>query len=122
MVDSERRPEEELTPERLLHADPKGSPAKIAAFQYITVAVFVFLISGFWKLQVQNPDVYIEAAERNRIKSTPILAPRGKILDREGRIIVDNKASYSLLLNRDSIQDDHLTPICEALQLDEADV
>ncbi len=103
IVENERRSEEELTPERLLHDDPKGSPGKIAVFQYLTVAVFVFLISGFWKLQVQNPDFYSEAAERNRIKSTPILAARGKILDRDGRVIVDNKASYSLLLNRDSV-------------------
>lgn len=118
IVETERRQEEELTPERLLHDDPKGSPGKIAIFQYVTVAVFIFLISGFWKLQVQNPDVYSEAAERNRIKSTPVLAARGKILDRDGRIIVDNKASYSLLLNRDSISYDHIPAICDALQLD----
>ena len=122
IVESERRQGEELTAERLLLYVPKGSPAKLAAFQYITVAVFVFLISGFWKLQVQNPDVYSEAAERNRIKSTPILAARGKILDRDGRVIVDNKASYSLLLNRDGILYDHLPAICEALQLDSAEV
>jgi penicillin-binding protein 2 len=84
----------------------------------LTVAVFVFLVSGFWKLQVQSPDVYSEAAERNRIKSLPILAPRGKILDRDGRVIVDNKASYSLLLNRDQIQAEHLPAIADALQLD----
>ncbi len=122
IVETERRQEEELTPERLLHDDPKGSPAKIAVFQYVTVAVFIFLISGFWKLQVQNPDVYSEAAERNRIKSTPILAARGKILDRDGRIIVDNKASYALLLNRDGISYDHIPAICDALQLDPAEL
>lgn len=102
----------------MLRDDPKESSSKIAIFQYLTVAVFVFLVSGFWKLQVQNPDVYSEAAERNRIKSTPILAPRGKILDRDGRVIVDNKASYSLLLNRDEIKPEHLPAIAEALQLD----
>lgn len=80
--------------------------------------MFIFLVSGFWKLQVQNPDIYSEAAERNRIKSTPILAARGKILDRDGRVIVDNKASYSLLLNRDQIKPDHLAAIADVLQLD----
>jgi penicillin-binding protein 2 len=35
------------------------------------------------------------AAEKNRIRNVPILAPRGKILDREGRIIVDNYPSFS---------------------------
>lgn len=118
IVEREHRLDQEVSPERLLRDDPKQSSGKIAVFQYLTVAVFVFLISGFWKLQVQNPDVYSEAAARNRIKSTPILAARGRILDRDGRVIVDNKASYSLLLNRDQINWEHLPAICDALQLD----
>jgi penicillin-binding protein 2 len=122
ILQSERRRVEELTPDRILHDKPNTASGKIAVFQYLTVAVFVFLVSGFWKLQVQNPDVYSEAAERNRIKSTPILAPRGKILDRDNRVIVDNKASYSLLLNRDEIKPEHLPAIAEALQLDYSDL
>ncbi len=121
IVEREQRREDEISPD-LLHENPKQASGKIAVFQYLTVAVFVFLISGFWKLQVQNPDVYSEAAERNRIKSIPILAPRGKILDRDGRVIVDNKASYSLLLNRDQIKSEHLAEIADALQLDYADL
>lgn len=96
----------------------KAATAKILAFQYVVVAVFIFLLSGFWALQVQNPDYYSEAAEKNRVKSTPILAPRGKILDRDGRVIVDNKASYSLLLNRDQLKWEHLPAIADALHLD----
>jgi len=118
VVDTEHRREEDVSSQRLLRDDPKAASGKIALFQYLTVGVFVFLVSGFWKIQVQNPDVYSEAAERNRIKSTPILAPRGKLLDRDGRVIVDNKASYSLLLNRDQIKPEHLPAIAEALQLD----
>ncbi len=122
LIESERERDGQIAPERLPRDDPKKSSGKIAFFQYLTVAVFVFLISGFWRLQVQNPDVYSEAAERNRIKSTPILAARGKILDRDGRVIVDNKASYSLLLNRDQIKPDHLPVIAEALQIDYAEL
>ncbi len=118
LVESEREREEQLGHERLLSGDPKRASGKIAIFQYLTVAVFVFLVSGFWRLQVQNPDIYSEAAARNRIKSTPILAARGKILDRDGRVIVDNKASYALLLNRDLIKPEHLPAIAEALQID----
>jgi penicillin-binding protein 2 len=118
LLESERHRVEELPSERLVRDDPKTAAGKVAIFQYLAVAVFIFLVSGFWKLQVQNPDVYSEAAERNRIKSTPILAPRGKILDRDGRVIVDNKASYSLLLNRDEIKWEHLPAIAEAMQLD----
>src|SRR5690348_17581140 len=48
---------------------------------------------------------YDELAQRNRIRTVPILAPRGKIYDREGRIIVDNYPSFSALLLRDSSRD-----------------
>jgi penicillin-binding protein 2 len=113
---------DEISPDRLLRDDPKQASSKVAVFQYLTVAVFVFLVAGFWKLQVQNPDVYSEAAERNRIKSTPILAARGKILDRDGRVIVDNKASYSLLLNRDQIKWEHLPAIADAMHLNYDDL
>ena len=72
----------------------KRAAGKIAFFQYLAVAVFLFLISGFWRLQIEAPELYSEQAERNRIKSLPILAPRGKILDRDGRVIVDNHSSF----------------------------
>jgi penicillin-binding protein 2 len=79
-----------------LHDDTRFAAGKIAIFQYSTVMIFLFLISGFWNLQVQNPEIYEERAEQNRIKSRPLLAPRGRILDRDGRIIVDNHVSSAL--------------------------
>jgi penicillin-binding protein 2 len=50
-------------------------------------------------------DYYSLAAEKNRIRNVPVLAPRGKILDRYGRTIVDNYPSFSALLLRDSSRD-----------------
>ena len=122
-IESEHRRGDVISPGRFpKDEDPKEAAGKIAIFQYLTVIVFVFLVSGFWQLQVQNPEYYSEAAERNRIKSTPLLAPRGKILDRDGRVIVDNRASYALLLNRDQIKWEHLPAIASALQIDYGDL
>jgi penicillin-binding protein 2 len=101
-----------------LRDDTKFATTKIAIFQYLAVAIFLFLISGFWDLQVRNPDVYNEQADRNRIKSVPILAPRGKILDRDGRVIVDNHSSYTLILSRESLKREHIRPIADGLGLD----
>ena len=120
--DHESRRLDSAAPEIAYRDDPRDAAGKIAIFQYLTVLVFVFLVSGFWQLQVQDPERYSEAAERNRIKSTPLLAPRGKILDRDGRVIVDNHASYSLLLNRDQIKGEHLPAIAQALQLEYSDL
>ena len=63
----------------------------------LTVVVFLFLIGGFWVLQVRDHEVNSELAERNRIKTVPLLAPRGKILDRDGRVIVDNHSSFDVI-------------------------
>ena len=108
---------------RLLERDDiKFAAAKITFFQYLTVAVFVFLLSGFWDLQVRNSEMYTEQAERNRIRSLPILAPRGKILDREGRVIVDNHSTFSLILSRENLKSEHLKAISQGLHLDYADL
>src|SRR5580700_1598289 len=85
--------------------DDKVSPIRLTAAQYIILGIFLVLAYGLWKLQVMESGYYASAAEKNRIRNVPILAPRGKILDREGRTIVDNYASFSALLLRDSSRD-----------------
>ncbi|MFB3827350.1 MAG: penicillin-binding protein 2 [Bryobacteraceae bacterium] len=115
-------PQRELELERVRRDDTRFAAGKIAAFQYAAVAIFIFLISGFWTLQIQNPDYYNQQAERNRIKSVPILAPRGKILDRDGRVIVDNHSSFTLILSRENLKMEHVRGIAEGLGLDYLDL
>ena len=105
-----------------LRDDTNFAAGKIAAFQYTTVAIFLFLIWGFWRLQVLNPQIYDERAIQNSIKSVPILAPRGRILDRDGRVIVDNHSSFSLWLARENLKEAHLKPIADGLDLDYDDL
>jgi penicillin-binding protein 2 len=112
------REDEQASANELLRDDPKFAAQKIAFFQYVTVAVFLFLITGFWDLQIRNPGVYQERALENSVKSIPVLAPRGKILDRDGRVIVDNHSSFSLYLSRENLKMEHLRPIAEGLNLD----
>src|SRR5258706_9080851 len=85
--------------------DEKVSELRLTAAQYIILAIFLVLAYGLWKLQVMESGYYASGAEKNRIRSVPVLAPRGKILDREGRTIVDNYPSFSALLLRDSSRD-----------------
>jgi penicillin-binding protein 2 len=85
--------------------DEKVSAIRLTAVQYIILIVFMILAYGLWRLQVMQSDFYAQLAEKNRIRNVPILAPRGKILDRQGRIIVDNYPSFSALLLRDSTRD-----------------
>ena len=85
--------------------DEKVSAIRLTASQYIVLGIFLVLAYGLWRLQVMQSGYYSLAAERNRIRNVPVLAPRGKILDREGRLIVDNYPSFSALLLRDSSRD-----------------
>jgi penicillin-binding protein 2 len=85
--------------------DEKLSPVRLTAVQYVILVIFLLLAYGLWRLQVSQSDYYSAAAEKNRIRNVPILAPRGKILDRNGRTIVDNYRSLTALLLRDSTRD-----------------
>ncbi len=85
--------------------DEKVSQVRLTAVQYIVLAIFLILAYGLWRLQVSQSDSYASLAEKNRTRDVPILAPRGKILDREGRTIVDNYPSFTALLMRDSARD-----------------
>jgi penicillin-binding protein 2 len=85
--------------------EEKVSAFRLTAVQYVVLFIFLLLAYGLWRLQVMHSDEYALLAEKNRVRNVPILAPRGKILDREGRIIVDNYPSFSALLLRDSTRD-----------------
>jgi penicillin-binding protein 2 len=78
---------------------PQG---RLAVVSYLIVAMVALLLFGFWKLQIIDSERYAQMAERNRVRSIPIIAPRGSMLDREGRVLVDNYPSFSVLLLRDA--------------------
>jgi penicillin-binding protein 2 len=85
--------------------DEKVSQIRLTAVQYIVLAIFLILAYRLWQLQVIRQDFYASEAEKNRTRNVPILAPRGKIYDRQGRIIVDNYPSFTALLLRDQSRD-----------------
>ena len=81
--------------------DQKVPQGRLALVSYVFVVIVVLLMVGFWKLQVVQSGHFVDLAERNQIRSIPIIAPRGPMLDREGRVLVDSYPSFSILLMRD---------------------
>ncbi len=90
---------------RLAGKDEKLSPVKLHASQYLVFLVLSVLVAGLWRLQVVGAENYRVLAEANRIRKVPVLAPRGRLLDREGRLLVDNYPSVTCYLARDSGRD-----------------
>jgi len=82
--------------------DKRMPQGRLAVTSYVIVGMIALLLFGFWKLQIIDSDRYAQLAERNRVRSIPIIAPRGSMLDREGRVLVDSYPSFSVLLLRDA--------------------
>ncbi len=98
----------------------KLSTLKSGAVQYGILLIMLALGAGLWRLQVLGASNFKELAEENRIRKEPIMAPRGKLLDREGRLLVDNYPSVSCFLVREQSKtvDDDLPLIAQGLHLD----
>jgi penicillin-binding protein 2 len=123
--DDPQRRHQDLRPDaarRLLQDDTHFALSRIAAFQYVAVVIFLFLLTGFWVLQVRDGETNSQLAERNRIKTVPVLAPRGKLLDRDGRVIVDNQAAFTLMLTRENLKLEHIDGIAAGLNIDPAEI
>jgi len=97
----------------MLGRDEKIPPSKLSIAQYAIVATFLVLCVGLWRLQVSGNEKYQAQAEGNSIREVDVLAPRGQILDREGRKIVDNYPSFTAFVMRDRVKD--LEPDVDAI-------
>src|SRR5215470_16451953 len=105
--------------------DDKIPQIKLASVQYVILLIIAILVVRLWNLQVRGSERYLSLADQNRIRKVPILAPRGKIYDREGRILVDNYPSVSALLIREQLPKDNavdLTKIAAGLHMREDDI
>jgi penicillin-binding protein 2 len=89
----------------VLNREEKLPSVRLAAVQYVIAVVLATLVFGLWRLQVVGGQNYHALAEANRIRKVPILAPRGKIFDRYGRLIVDNYPSVSCFFVREQGHD-----------------
>lgn len=81
--------------------DQRLPQTRLAIASYVIVGMIALLLLGFWKLEVIDSERYAQLAQRNSVRAIPIIAPRGNMLDREGRILVDSYPSFSVLLLRD---------------------
>lgn len=77
---SDRRPP--ITPQLAL---------RVAILGAVALGLFAIVFFRLWYLQVLSGDQYLAEANSNRVRTIPIQAPRGKIVDRNGKLIVVNK-------------------------------
>lgn len=72
---------------------------RLALFGGFAVTLFAILFLRLWLLQVLDGEKYLAEAKNNRTRSFRTSAPRGEILDREGKVLVANRTSLALQVN-----------------------
>lgn len=65
----------------------------------VALLVIGTLIGRLFYLQILQGHVYREKATNNRVRSHPLLAPRGNVLDSHGKVLATNKESHSILFD-----------------------
>ena len=83
----------------------KLSTLKLTVVQYGILVMMLALAAGLWRLQVLGAENFRLLAEQNRVRKEPVLAARGKLFDRENRLVVDNYPSVSCFLIREQGRD-----------------
>ncbi|MEP7118635.1 MAG: penicillin-binding protein 2 [Acidobacteriota bacterium] len=87
------------------HDDRRRLHKRIGALRVVISVAFVLLLGGFWFFQVFQHAKFQEMAENNHQRTLPLRAPRGVIFDRNGEVLVENRASFNISIMREHTRD-----------------
>jgi penicillin-binding protein 2 len=76
---------------------------RLTALGVVVISLFAALFARLWYLQVLDSNQFRVQAQTNGIRLVYQPAPRGRILDRTGRVLVDNRLSEELTVRRDAV-------------------
>ena len=88
-----------------MHDDRRRAGIRLTVLQYLIALVFSVLAVSFWVLQVVEHAKFEEMAENNHQRTLTLRAPRGVVFDRNGRVLVENRHSYSISIVREHTRD-----------------
>src|SRR5215216_1294298 len=69
---------------------------RVSILTGIAVAIFSVLFLRLWYVQILSGDKYRNEANDNRIREIRVQAPRGDILDRDGKVLVANRTELAV--------------------------
>src|SRR6476469_3769055 len=104
--------------------DRRKTSGRVTALQGAIAFSFAALAIGFWVLQVLQHQQFAEMAENNHQRTLALRAPRGLVFDRDGRVLVENRSSYSVSIVREHTKnlDRTIRLLAEVLGIDEAHI
>src|SRR6478609_8767443 len=101
--------------------DRRIATTRLSILQFAVIGIFSILAVGLWVLQVVEHAKFEEMAENNHQRTLALRAPRGIVFDRDLKILVENRQSYSISIVREHTKDLNRTVrlLAEAIGLDE---
>ena len=93
--------------------DTQNLKARMAIIHGLVIAILAVLGARLYFLQVVNGDYYAERAENQRVRHLRIPAPRGAIFDRNGKLLVDSRSTYNIILSGEDMKGKDLNELVE---------
>jgi len=86
-----------------------GDHVQNVGLRIITIQAMVFVLLTLlgirlYYLQVVRGEYYSDRAESQRVRLIPIPAPRGAIFDRNGKLLVDSRPIYNVVLSNEPLK------------------
>jgi penicillin-binding protein 2 len=111
--------DEVLYVQRPLPPSDEGFRRRLCGFLIVVLIGFGLLLGRTWHLQVMQGDYFLRLSEQNRLRTLRTKSLRGKILDRHGHVLADNRVAYTLLaIPADLPPPDQLLPLLRTLNIE----
>src|ERR687891_2495361 len=83
-----------------------GFSLRVAIMGGLALALFAVIFFRLWYLQVLSGDKYLAEANDNRVREVKVEAPRGRIVDRSGTLLVDNRTALVVQVMPERLPDE----------------
>lgn len=87
-------------------------------FYLLSFAAFIILTGRLVQLQLVNPERFDKESEKNSVKTIITTPARGLIFDRNYKLLVDNKPSYSVTVTKKEFDTSNINLVSSLLQID----
>ncbi|MCB0723160.1 MAG: penicillin-binding protein 2 [Ignavibacteriae bacterium] len=96
--------------------------AKKYVFYGLVLMVAVVLVFRLVQLQLMNQSEYGKESMSNSTKTVTIIPPRGLMYDRNGKVVVDNRPSYSVMITPSQFDTNQIQEIAGLIQMEPAEI
>ncbi|PYQ11245.1 MAG: penicillin-binding protein 2 [Acidobacteria bacterium] len=107
-----------------IYEDLRSLQSRLSVIKSVIVLALALVVVYFWHLQVVRGKYFRELADNNRIRAVAIPAPRGPVFDRNGRVLVENRSSFNVVLSAEphANLDAELERVGRIIEVDEEQV